>query len=252
MVREAARRTNCLNNLRQLTLACHNYEGAHSRFPSGVGEIALTTGVASTESGSWIVPLLPYLEKQNVADELRLTVTGSTNTQIVDACVSVSQTFTFTSNGSGFQCPSSTQEDGEANDNIRLGSTNHYVGSCGPSVDTATSAYDAFSPGTVVAGASGFGAIGTTGLFSPVQSRSFGAAYYASNRSIKFSDILDGTSTTFAIGESSRTENRQGFLAHRTGWTFGAEAEILNFDGRPRYIPTVSYTHLTLPTIYSV
>ena len=74
MVREAARRTNCLNNLRQLTLACHNYEGAHSRFPSGVGEIALTTGVASTESGSWIVPLLPYLEKQNVADELRLTV----------------------------------------------------------------------------------------------------------------------------------------------------------------------------------
>ena len=241
MVREAARRTSCLNNLKQLTLACHNYDGAQSRFPSGVGEITLTTGVASTESGSWIVPLLPYLEQQNVADELRLTVTGSTDTQIVGACVFVSQTFTFTSNGSGFQCPSSTQEDGEANDSVRLGSTNHYVGSCGASVNTSTSAYDAFSPGTVVAGASGLGAIGTNGLFSPARSRSFGAAYYSSNRSTKFSDILDGTSTTFAIGESSRTENRQGFLAHRTGWTFGAEAEILYFDGTPRYIPIETF-----------
>ena len=33
--REAARKTECLNNLKQMALACHNYEGTHKCFPSG-------------------------------------------------------------------------------------------------------------------------------------------------------------------------------------------------------------------------
>ncbi|MDA0831679.1 MAG: DUF1559 domain-containing protein [Planctomycetota bacterium] len=33
--REAARRTECLNNLKQIALACHNYESSHRTFPSG-------------------------------------------------------------------------------------------------------------------------------------------------------------------------------------------------------------------------
>lgn len=34
-VREAARRTQCANQIRQMSLAMLNYESAHSRFPSG-------------------------------------------------------------------------------------------------------------------------------------------------------------------------------------------------------------------------
>jgi hypothetical protein len=34
-VRESARRTECLHNLHQMVVACHNYEGAHRCFPSG-------------------------------------------------------------------------------------------------------------------------------------------------------------------------------------------------------------------------
>ena len=40
--REAARRTQCLNNLHQLVIAMHNYEGVHRGFPSGiVGDISI-------------------------------------------------------------------------------------------------------------------------------------------------------------------------------------------------------------------
>ena len=34
--REAARRTECINNLKQLMLACHNYQGTHRVFPTGL------------------------------------------------------------------------------------------------------------------------------------------------------------------------------------------------------------------------
>lgn len=33
--REAARKSECINNLKQMALACHNYEGSHKSFPSG-------------------------------------------------------------------------------------------------------------------------------------------------------------------------------------------------------------------------
>ena len=35
-VREAARRTECANKMRQLALACHNYESAFMHFPAGM------------------------------------------------------------------------------------------------------------------------------------------------------------------------------------------------------------------------
>lgn len=47
-VREAARRTQCLNNIRQQALAILNYESAHQRFPSATGFASATKELPST------------------------------------------------------------------------------------------------------------------------------------------------------------------------------------------------------------
>ncbi len=65
-VREAARRTECLNNLKQLGLACHNYELAHGNFPSAFGGESLDQ---SGRISGW-VSLLPFLELESIYQQI--------------------------------------------------------------------------------------------------------------------------------------------------------------------------------------
>ncbi len=58
-VREAAARTQCQNNLKQIGLAMHNYHNVHKKFPSGCY-------LSSTYGPSPLVYLLPYIEQDNV------------------------------------------------------------------------------------------------------------------------------------------------------------------------------------------
>src|SRR5262249_6518176 len=55
--REAARRTQCKNNLKQLGLAIHNYESTHSTLPPQSG------GTYDNNEMSGIVMMLPYLDQ---------------------------------------------------------------------------------------------------------------------------------------------------------------------------------------------
>jgi prepilin-type N-terminal cleavage/methylation domain-containing protein/prepilin-type processing-associated H-X9-DG protein len=57
-VREAAARTQCINNLKQLALAMHNYEGTFNSFPPGRTTVS--------PEHSWTAFMLPYLEQDNV------------------------------------------------------------------------------------------------------------------------------------------------------------------------------------------
>lgn len=63
-VREAARRTQCMNNLRQLGLACHNFESANMAFPSAGGVNAFWhPGDYGYETAGWAYQLLPNIEQ---------------------------------------------------------------------------------------------------------------------------------------------------------------------------------------------
>lgn len=68
--REAAWRTTCVNNLRQLALGCIQHEGAIRQLPTGgwgafwVGDADRGTG--SDQPGSWIYNILPYIEDRTL------------------------------------------------------------------------------------------------------------------------------------------------------------------------------------------
>jgi prepilin-type N-terminal cleavage/methylation domain-containing protein/prepilin-type processing-associated H-X9-DG protein len=67
--REAARRVQCVNNLMQLGIALHNYEGSYELLPPGV--INPTGPIQSKPQGyhaSWMLQLLPFMEQRGVAD----------------------------------------------------------------------------------------------------------------------------------------------------------------------------------------
>ena len=72
--REAARRMSCQNNLKQLSLACLNYESAYKRLPpSAVVDLRLGN---SSNNGSWGVHgrILPFLEQANLYAQVDLTL----------------------------------------------------------------------------------------------------------------------------------------------------------------------------------
>ena len=91
-VREAAARSQCMNNLKQLALACHNYHDAnntlprngnpahlrdsHNRGPDGQG-----TGCCgnATPRWSWIARSLPFVEQDNLARRGNVPI-GNMNT----------------------------------------------------------------------------------------------------------------------------------------------------------------------------
>ncbi len=62
--REAARRAQCTNNLKQIGLAMHNYLDTHKCFPA-----AVLTNEDGAPMRSWRVALLPYLEAGATYDQ---------------------------------------------------------------------------------------------------------------------------------------------------------------------------------------
>ncbi|MGI9428413.1 MAG: DUF1559 domain-containing protein [Bythopirellula sp.] len=63
--REAARRAQCVNNVKQVGLALQNYHSTHQKFP---------IGARGSWHSSWMVHILPYLEQSVVYDQLDFEV----------------------------------------------------------------------------------------------------------------------------------------------------------------------------------
>src|ERR1700736_5978586 len=74
-VREAAARTQCSNNLKQIGLALHMYHDIEKSFPVGVTmtpDMNGSTGGIGPGSVTWLVRVLPYIEQGNVYKKIDL------------------------------------------------------------------------------------------------------------------------------------------------------------------------------------
>ena len=105
--REAARRSTCKNNLKQLGLAFHNYIGTYSVLPPGQFQdanvtIGSTTGQRNNNQYCWMQPILPYVEQAPLHQQFSPYMNGSPSVSL-----------TYPSNWTGadtiipiFMCPS--------------------------------------------------------------------------------------------------------------------------------------------------
>src|SRR5262245_28858579 len=76
-VREAAARAKCQNNLKQISLAAHNYESAYGFLPRGIVGGQLTEAPNANYPNNGVLSfLLPYVEQENIFKQLQQYMGG--------------------------------------------------------------------------------------------------------------------------------------------------------------------------------
>jgi prepilin-type N-terminal cleavage/methylation domain-containing protein len=115
--REAARRAQCVNNLKQIGLALHNYAGALNVFPMSMNLDAPGFGYPEPVSYSGLSMLLPFMEQVQVFNSINYNLLRGDPGNNTAMATSVSS----------FLCPSDPQNNlppGQAGENYRPNSGN--------------------------------------------------------------------------------------------------------------------------------
>ncbi len=184
--REAARRMQCSNNLKQTTLALHNYESAHKRFPSHqMGSGDLGAGGQRAVYAGWHA-LLPYLEQTNLYGQLETA-------QIVPWADNPAGNFLLIAQRLSFlECPSDAGEVDPSRPQ-RTNTLSSYAFCTG----------DNYASSQVSPGERTNATLRVQKL--PIRNRGiFGRYNFA-----KIGEVSDGTSNTLALGERQRPTSIQ-------------------------------------------
>ncbi len=203
-VREAARRTQCSNNQRQLALACMNYESSRMHYPPGLN-CPLQNGLSGAffesstfndanntpfpqpphrdQFGSWLVWLMPFIEANNLFDQLDLSVRELNGTNCVTPQSPGAQLV------QSYLCPSDVEPQ-IIEFNGRFFAPNSYFG---------------------VAGRQSFFITSATGD---------GILNY--NSSVTFGDLSDGASNTLLLGERYSDDPEWPDFVNRRGWAWSS------------------------------
>jgi prepilin-type N-terminal cleavage/methylation domain-containing protein/prepilin-type processing-associated H-X9-DG protein len=74
--REAARRTQCKNNLKQIGLSLHNYHDVAQRFPQSViwGVLNTATSTATPYHHTWLTAILPYMDQAPLYNQVNFNL----------------------------------------------------------------------------------------------------------------------------------------------------------------------------------
>jgi prepilin-type N-terminal cleavage/methylation domain-containing protein/prepilin-type processing-associated H-X9-DG protein len=221
-VREAAARTQCLNNLKQIGVAMHNFHDQNKKLPPQTAKNA-----NSCCYGTWQMAILPYIEQGTLWNGYvnfgGTAATGPTYEQKQNLLVTSVQLTVFT-------CPSDTPnapKSGTYNGQTYKITQHNYLVNVG-NIDYAQG--------------------GDGKLPDQPAGLTFGGAPFARNTQFRLTDITDGTSNTLMAAEINQGQGQDfrgltwwaegsGFTTYRTPNSPGFDY-ISNGNGAPGCVPT--------------
>lgn len=224
--REAARRSQCTNNLKQIALAMHNYHDTHKVFPYGF-RTTFPAGMAYPaychNRDSWFHRILPHVEQGAMYDNYEgdcanVSATASNHVHNIAASMGFMSVVL-----DGFMCPSDPAGPAYAEPGgVRWGG--NYVGCIGDRTTTNAS-----------------WSTGVNGMLG-------------GNFSTKFRDVVDGTSNTMLMSEAlQRVSRPPGYSWGCAGcyWIGGAHGEVLFTAREAPNTPLADQNYLCKSTTYT-
>jgi prepilin-type N-terminal cleavage/methylation domain-containing protein len=230
--REAARRSSCKNNLKQIALAMHNYHDVHGQFPPAAicqappGSYCGGTATTNPNSDSrhenwgatWVVSLLPYMELDNLyklwdSNTSGRSAWGTTNTSSNNNIVSSTVI-------SAFKCPS------DSGTKVIMGFTGYAVYGGVDGGRFWRGNYAISMGGTNASNVNDFNNVTLKGPFH--MARQYGA---------NLRDILDGPSNTMLLSEllvhprGDGTDSSWGALMWAGGASFATKGGTISTVG---------------------
>ena len=221
--REAARRTLCVNNLKQIGLGIINHNTSHDEYPTGGAEPWHDQGGEDSLYGKgygWMVQILPYIEDTALQNISKGYGEGDRALDLQVRKTPVSMYF----------CPSRRQNivrvvPASAEDCSQGCALNDYAGATpANSLDPARPSHEPWywqgvTHGKVVRGKKYYGVIART-IASPA---------------CRDKDIIDGHSNTMMVSEKRVYINRYkiGDWHDDIGWTDGWDPDIMRYTGYP-------------------
>lgn len=220
--RQAAQREQCVNNLKRLGLALHNYHDVHARFPPGW--VARGQRPIGKHSNGWQAGLLPYIDQVPLYNKLD---TVNFEVEFSDGSQNHSLQELLKTPVAAYQCPAEPES---AVNSLRGGwGRSNYSGNYGATPIPRWTDLD-FLPGQIPA---------------PMgrNFRSSGILWENSSRRIR--DITDGTSNTLMVGEKSvvsraglwmgvRSSYHESDTVSDGSWASGMNATDTGFSSRHR------------------
>ena len=168
--REAARRAQCQNNLRQIGVALHVYHDAHQQFPVGCVEKRVPRTNPNGRQLAWSAEILPHLEEPPLWQQIDFTSPYDSATNAAAAATVVRV----------YLCPSTRAPGGwpRRRDRAQSGVTARRRRIARAAIDYG-------------------------GIYGAAQVSPAANGVFLYDRAVKFSEITDGTSHTLALAEDT-------------------------------------------------
>ncbi len=189
--REAARRTQCKNNMKQLGLALHNYESSFTCWP--IGSYAPLSSIPN-----WRLQIFPYFDQAPLYNQMNFSVSFAGNATTTNTTALSRKVL------AAYVCPSSPLDPcANLGNNTTFMQVPMYIGVSGGYPDVA---------GRTVGSSSNYGGFYTNN------------GMLLHNEMTRMRDAIDGTSNVIMVAEQSgrvgNSDIRSGYYGGYTGTSF--------------------------------